>query len=257
MSTGRHGIAKIERIEDYSQFDEIIDVRTPAEFAEDHIPGSINCPVLDDAQRAIIGTLYKQQGAFAAKRLGAAWVAANLARNLTTTLADRPANWKPLVYCWRGGMHSGSMVTWLRMVGWDAQQLTGGYKAYRHHVVEQLRQRVPQLRLRVVCGATGSAKTRLLHALQAQGAQVVVHALNPAYTHKAWREEAPALMEAAIAVTRQLRATLMLPGNVYNFGEAMPPVLREDTPQAATGFMGRMRVQLEQRLQALPGLSPR
>lgn len=87
-------------------------------------------------------------------------------------------------------------------------------------------------------------------AAQAQGAQVVVHALNPAYTHKAWREEAPALMEAAIAVTRQLRATLMLPGNVYNFGEAMPPVLREDTPQAATGFKGRMRVQLEQRLQA-------
>lgn len=87
-------------------------------------------------------------------------------------------------------------------------------------------------------------------AAQADGAQVVVHALNPAYTHKAWREEAPALMEAAITITRQLRATLMLPGNVYNFGEGMPPVLREDTPQAATGFMGRMRVQLEQRLQA-------
>ena len=85
---------------------------------------------------------------------------------------------------------------------------------------------------------------------QAQGAQVVVHALNPPYTHKAWREEAPALMEAAIAVTRRLRATLMLPGNVYNFGEGMPPVLREDTPQTAAGFMGRMRVQLEQRLQA-------
>ena len=87
-------------------------------------------------------------------------------------------------------------------------------------------------------------------AAQAQGAQVVVHALNPVYTHKAWREDAPALMEAAIAITRQLRATLMLPGNVYNFGEAMPPVLREDTPQAATGFKGRVRVQLEQRLQA-------
>ncbi len=87
-------------------------------------------------------------------------------------------------------------------------------------------------------------------AAQAQGAQVVVHALNPAYTHKAWREQAPVLMEAAIAVTRQLRATLMLPGNVYNFGEAMPPVLREDTSQAATGFKGRMRVQLEQHLQA-------
>lgn len=87
-------------------------------------------------------------------------------------------------------------------------------------------------------------------AAQAQGAQVVVHALNPVYTHKAWREQAPALMGAAIAVSRQLRATLMWPGNVYNFGEGMPPVLSEDTPQAATGFKGRMRVQLEQRLQA-------
>ena len=87
-------------------------------------------------------------------------------------------------------------------------------------------------------------------AAQAQGAQVVVHALNPAYTHKAWRAEAPGLMEAAIAVTRQLHATLMLPGNVYNFGEGMPPVLREDTPQAATGVKGVLRVQLEQHLQA-------
>ncbi|MFN4118740.1 NAD-dependent epimerase/dehydratase family protein [Acidovorax sp.] len=87
-------------------------------------------------------------------------------------------------------------------------------------------------------------------AAQAHGAQVVVHALNPAYTHQAWRDEAPALMEAAIAIATQLRATLMLPGNVYNFGEGMPSVLREDTPQAATGAMGRLRVQLEQRLEA-------
>lgn len=85
-------------------------------------------------------------------------------------------------------------------------------------------------------------------AAQAHAAQVVVHALSPAYTHKAWRAEAPALMEAAISVSRQLHATLMLPGNVYNFGEGMPAVLREDTPQAATGFKGRLRVQLEQRL---------
>ena len=86
-------------------------------------------------------------------------------------------------------------------------------------------------------------------AAQAQGAQVVVHALNPAYTHKAWRDEAPGLMDAAIGVARALHATLMLPGNVYNFGEAMPPVLREDTPQAATGFKGRLRRELERQLE--------
>lgn len=161
------------RVTEIAQFHTVIDARSPAEFALDHIPGAINCPVLSDEERATIGTLYKQKGAFEAKRLGAALVAANLARHLHTTLADRPARWKPLVYCWRGGMRSGSMVTWLRLVGWDAQQLAGGYKTYRHHVTEQLRKLVPQLRLRVVCGATGSAKTRLLHALQAQGAQVI------------------------------------------------------------------------------------
>lgn len=84
----------------------------------------------------------------------------------------------------------------------------------------------------------------------AQGAQVVVHAMNPAYTHKAWRKEAPMLMDAAIEVTRTLGATLMLPGSVYNYGRAMPPVLREDTPQTALDFKGLMRIHLEQRLQA-------
>lgn len=161
------------RVSEIAQFHTIIDARSPAEFALDHIPGSINCPVLDDEQRARVGTVYKQVSAFEAKRMGAAMVAANLAHHLRTVLADKPANWKPLVYCWRGGMRSGSMVTWLRLVGWDAQQLAGGYKSFRRHVIEQLRQLIPQLKLYVLCGATGSAKTRLLHALREQGAQVL------------------------------------------------------------------------------------
>jgi tRNA 2-selenouridine synthase len=161
-------------------FDTLIDARSPAEFALDHIPGAINCPVLDDEERHIVGTLYVQTGAFEARRVGGAMVAANLARHLRERFADRPASWKPLVYCWRGGMRSGSMVTWLRLVGWDAQQLAGGYKGFRHHVLAQLEERVPQLRLRVICGATGSAKTRVLHALAARGAQVLdlEHAAN-------------------------------------------------------------------------------
>lgn len=161
------------RITDASQFPSIIDARTPAEFELDHIPGAINCPVLSNEERVTIGTIYKQVSPFEAKRLGAAMVAANLAKHLQTTFADKPAGWKPLVYCWRGGLRSGSMVTWLRLVGWDAQQLAGGYKAYRHHVMEQIASIVPQLQLRVLCGATGSAKTRILHALQAQGAQTL------------------------------------------------------------------------------------
>ena len=161
------------RVADRHQFDAIIDARSPAEFADDHIPGAINCPVLDDEERRIVGTLYKQRGAFEARRVGGAMVAANLARHLREQFADKPAQWKPLVYCWRGGLRSGSMVTWLRLVGWDAQQLAGGYKPWRAHVIETIDRLAPQLPLRVVCGATGSAKTRVLQALRAQGAQVL------------------------------------------------------------------------------------
>lgn len=161
------------RVPERHQFDALIDARSPAEFELDHIPGAINCPVLSNEERAEIGTIYKQVSPFEAKRLGAAYVSANLARHLRETFADKPANWKPLVYCWRGGLRSGSMVTWLRLVGWDAQQLAGGYKAFRGHVIEKLETLVPQLQMRVLCGATGSAKTRVLHALAERGEQVL------------------------------------------------------------------------------------
>jgi len=160
-------------VQDRHRFDVLIDARSPSEFALDHIPGAINCPVLDDEERRIVGTIYKQQGAFEARRVGAAMVAANLARHIAAHFSEKPANWKPLVYCWRGGLRSGSMTTWLRLVGWDAQQLHGGYKRWRQHVVATLEALCPQLQLQVICGATGSAKTRLLHALARQGAQVL------------------------------------------------------------------------------------
>ena len=161
------------RVADRHAFHTLIDARSPAEYALDHIPGAINCPVLDDDERRIVGTIYKQQGAFEARRVGGAMVAANLARHLRTQFADQPASWKPLIYCWRGGMRSGSMVQWLRLVGWDAQQLAGGYKAFRRHVMARIDALVPSLQLRVLVGATGSAKTRVLQALAAQGAQVL------------------------------------------------------------------------------------
>ncbi|WPH21846.1 tRNA 2-selenouridine(34) synthase MnmH [Variovorax paradoxus] len=161
------------RVADLHRFDTVIDARSPSEFALDHIPGAINCPVLDDEERRIVGTIYKQTGAFEARRVGGAMVAANLARHLRERFAEQPANWRPLVYCWRGGLRSGSMVTWLRLVGWDAQQLAGGYKSYRQHVLAQIEATVPKLRLKVICGATGSAKTRVLQALAARGEQVL------------------------------------------------------------------------------------
>jgi len=160
-------------IADRHRFDTLIDARSPAEFAFDHIPGAINCPVLDNEQRVIVGTLYKQTGAFEARRVGGAMVAANIARHLQESFADKPAHWKPLVCCWRGGMRSGSMVTVMRLVGWDAQQLSGGYKTWRRHVITQIETLCPQLDLRVLVGATGSAKTRILQAMAAQGHQVL------------------------------------------------------------------------------------
>ena len=158
---------------DRHAFDAIIDARSPAEFAEDHLPGAINCPVLDDEERAIVGTIYHQQSAFEARRVGGAMVAANLARHLRGPLADKPQNWRPLVYCWRGGMRSGSMVQWMRLVGWDAQQLAGGYKAFRRHMIATIEELVPRLDLRVLGGATGSAKTRVLQQMASLGAQVL------------------------------------------------------------------------------------
>jgi len=154
-------------------FDEVIDVRSPAEFALDHVPGAVNCPVLDDAERAHVGTLYKQVSAFDAKKIGAALVSKNIAQHIEERFRDRGRSWRPLVYCWRGGQRSAAMAHVLREVGWDAAMLDGGYRAYRRGVMAQLEALPAGLRFRVVCGATGSGKSRLLAALAAQGAQVL------------------------------------------------------------------------------------
>lgn len=168
-----HGISTIAQLRDFSAFDDIIDVRSPGEFAEDCIPGSINCPVLDDEQRKEIGTLYKQVSPFEAKKLGAAYVSENVAHHLRAQFLDRPKNWRPLIVCWRGGQRSGSMTTIFRRIGWDAQQMEGGYKRYRTLVVDSLATLPRQLQFRVVCGATGSGKSRILHALERLGEQVL------------------------------------------------------------------------------------
>lgn len=160
-------------VADLAAYDEIIDVRSPSEFAEDHIPGAINCPVLDDAQRAEVGTLYKQVSPFEAKKIGAALVSENIGRHLKERFLDRPKNWKPLIYCWRGGERSSSMTTVFRAIGWAAGQLDGGYKSWRSHVIAQLAALPAQYRFVVLCGATGNAKTRILQALGQRGAQIL------------------------------------------------------------------------------------
>jgi len=154
-------------------FDDIIDVRSPAEFAEDHLPGAINLPVLSDAERAEVGTIYKQDSPFRARKIGAALVAANAARHLQGPLADKPGNWRPLVYCWRGGQRSGSFASILSQIGWRVDLISGGYKAWRGLVVDSLYTQPFPGPVVVLDGNTGSAKTALLRHLADAGLQVL------------------------------------------------------------------------------------
>jgi tRNA 2-selenouridine synthase len=155
------------------RFDTIIDVRTPSEYAEDHIPDAINCPVLNDEERHRVGTLYKQVNSFEAKKVGAVLVARNIAHHIDTLFQDKPRDWKPLIYCWRGGNRSGSMTHILAKIGWSAVQLDGGYKEYRRHVNAALSELPSQFNFHVICGTTGSGKSRLLQILASKGAQVL------------------------------------------------------------------------------------
>jgi len=157
----------------FANFDAIIDVRSPSEFAEDHIPGAVSAPVLDDVERAQVGTMYKQISAFEAKKLGAALLAKNAAQHIQRLFSDKPKSWHPLVYCWRGGKRSGAMAHILREIGWNAETLEGGYKAYRRFVVSELSRLPSTLDFIVIHGPTGSGKSRLLGALRRAGAQVL------------------------------------------------------------------------------------
>ena len=153
--------------------DTIIDVRAPAEYDEDHLPGAINMPVLSDAQRAEVGTIYTQDSPFKARKIGGALVAQNTATHLQGPLANKDGGWQPLVYCWRGGQRSGAFATILDQVGWRVQLLKGGYQSYRREIVKTLYETPLPHRLMLIDGGTGTAKTALLHQLAAQGAQIL------------------------------------------------------------------------------------
>ena len=156
-----------------SGFDEVIDVRSEAEFAEDHVPGAINCPVLDNDERARVGTIYKQRSPFEARKIGAALASANIARHMEERFLERPREWHPLVYCWRGGERSAAFAHVLSRVGWQVGRLAGGYRNYRRTVIDDLERLPRALKLRVICGMTGTGKSRLLRALGDAGAQVL------------------------------------------------------------------------------------
>ena len=145
----------------------VLDVRSPGEYAHAHWPGALNLPLFTDAERAEVGTCYKQQGQRAAIKLGLQRVGSKLAEFVAAAEA-LPA---PLsLYCWRGGMRSGSMAWLLSTAGLDVAVLEGGYKRYRAEVRRALTE---DGRLLVLGGYTGSAKTRILNRMAERGAQVI------------------------------------------------------------------------------------
>lgn len=154
-------------------FDTVIDARSEDEYAHDHLPFAVNWPTLNNTERVTIGTLYKEVNAFEAKKRGAAIAARNIAGHIEQHALDKPRDWKPLVYCWRGGNRSGALATILGAIGFQVTLIEGGYKAWRHALVADLPAQVARLRYRIVCGPTGSGKTRLLQHLEQQGAQVL------------------------------------------------------------------------------------
>jgi len=168
-----HLISADEAMARYDQFSVVIDARSEGEYAEDHLPGALNWPSLNNEERIRVGTLYKQVSPFEAQKIGAALVAANISRHIQTHVLDKPKGWQPLIYCWRGGKRSNSLALILGQIGFKVHLIEGGYKAFRKAILEDTPRRVAPLQFRVLCGPTGSGKTRLLQALAAQGAQVL------------------------------------------------------------------------------------
>ena len=170
---GLRRITATDALAQLSSFDTVIDARSESEFTEDRLPGAVNWPSLDDAQRILVGTEYKQASPFDARKRGAALVAINIAHHLQTHVMDKQRSWKPLLYCWRGGQRSGALATVLDQIGFSVQVLEGGYREFRRAVLAELQTLPATLHWRVLCGRTGSAKSRLLQTLAAEGAQVL------------------------------------------------------------------------------------
>jgi len=156
---------------DFSEFTHIIDARSPGEFADDHIPGAINLPVLTNEQRSEVGTLDKQVSPFHARRLGAHYATENISHYLAGCLSDMNKDFTPLVYCWRGGMRSNSFATIMRAIGWRARTIKGGYKTYRNHVITRLVEllETPHFQFHALSGLTGCGKTKILQTLAQKG----------------------------------------------------------------------------------------
>ena len=166
-------IAAADALQRLDSFDAIVDARSESEYALDRLPGAVNWPTLNDAERAAVGTEYKQVSPFTARKRGAILAARNIAAHVERHVLELPREWSPLVYCWRGGQRSGSLGLVLGQIGFRVHVLEGGYQAFRRAVVAALETLPATLAFVVVGGTTGSGKSLLLRALAARGEQVL------------------------------------------------------------------------------------
>lgn len=148
----------------------LFDVRTPAEFLQGHIPNAQNLPLFSNAERAIVGTIYKQESPKAAMLRGLEFVGPKM-RPLIEQVEASTTSKKVAVHCWRGGKRSGSVGWLLEMGGFEVNTLAGGYKAYRNHILQQFHDF--ELNLLVLGGKTGAGKTKILKALAEKGEQII------------------------------------------------------------------------------------
>ena len=158
---------------DLKKLDDVIDVRSPSEYEVDHIPGAINLPVLSDKEREMIGTIYKKNSKFEAKKLGAALVSKNISNHLKENIREKNRAWLPLIYCWRGGQRSYAFATILDQIGWNVGVVDGGYKSFRKHVSEFLNKNIENYFLILLTGNTGTAKTKMLNLIEERNGQTI------------------------------------------------------------------------------------
>jgi tRNA 2-selenouridine synthase len=159
-------------IDEFARYSLIIDARTPHEYEEDHLPGAVNLPVVDDAEFAEVGTTHVADP-HAAYVIGAAYASGNLAGHIRNHISKYRPGDRLLVYCFRGGKRSRVWADTLRNIGFETDVLKGGWKAYRRWVMSSLGSLPARFEYRVLAGLTGCGKTRLLHALEREGNQVL------------------------------------------------------------------------------------
>jgi tRNA 2-selenouridine synthase len=167
-----HTLSAEDALRRLDEFNAVLDARSENEYAEDHLPGALNWPTLNNAERHEVGLLYRHNP-FEARKRGAILAARNIAAHIEREALDKPKDWKPLIYCWRGGKRSGSLALILGEIGFYVTRIDGGYKAFRNALLADIPRLTGQLDWRVICGATGSGKTRLLQALREAGAQTL------------------------------------------------------------------------------------